>query len=325
VAILLLFAIGVFWIILSTTSPISPATRVGTTTLSSDCAGCWFKPGSRTIFALTPGGRIYQFENGREEPFPIRLVVKSEIIRIASSPQGDQFATCHWDNSIRVWDTSTWKETAAMVGHSEMVNALSFSHDGTKLVSASADNTVRIWNTLNGVELMRCSEFALAVEFSPAGASFATGGQRVTIWSESTGQVIASWPVIAFSLNAMAFSPDGTVLYWGGNHHVGRAIHSDIFSVKIDQPESVRPFESCDGGCYRLVISPDGTRMISTGTSGRVVIWDTALGRRRNEIYGLHRKVTSLALSSDASLLATASVQGVDASTLDFWDLDLSR
>jgi Tol biopolymer transport system component len=51
------------------------------------------------------------------------------------------------DNTIKLWDANTFRETATLTGHTDAVLDLAFSPDGRTLISASRDQTLRIWNT----------------------------------------------------------------------------------------------------------------------------------------------------------------------------------
>ncbi|KAL0945083.1 hypothetical protein HGRIS_004237 [Hohenbuehelia grisea] len=39
-------------------------------------------------------------------------------------------------------------------GHSDSVNSVAFSPDGTRIVSGSYDNTIRVWNAYTGIQTM---------------------------------------------------------------------------------------------------------------------------------------------------------------------------
>jgi WD40 repeat protein len=51
---------------------------------------------------------------------------------------------------VRVWDVSTGKELNVLNGHTESVNSVAFSTDGTYIVSGSSDNSVRVWDASTG-------------------------------------------------------------------------------------------------------------------------------------------------------------------------------
>jgi WD40 repeat protein len=51
-----------------------------------------------------------------------------------------------------VWDALTGKEKHVLNGHTDSVNSVAFSSDGSHIVSGSSDNSVRVWDALTGKE-----------------------------------------------------------------------------------------------------------------------------------------------------------------------------
>jgi WD40 repeat protein len=67
---------------------------------------------------------------------------------------GDYLGAEH-ASEIRVWNVQTWRQTAFMQGHTDVVYSVRLSPDGTTLVSTSRDNTIRLWNMATGEEKKR--------------------------------------------------------------------------------------------------------------------------------------------------------------------------
>jgi WD40 repeat protein len=83
----------------------------------------------------------------------VKAVEGAAAIRgVAFSRDGKLLATSHGQGSshglgsIQVWDTTTWKERAALTGHSNVCLGICLAADGKTLASASADGTVKLFD-----------------------------------------------------------------------------------------------------------------------------------------------------------------------------------
>ncbi len=63
---------------------------------------------------------------------------------LAVSPDGQLFATAHYDHTMRLWDARTGTLLSSLDGHSDSIMALAFTSDGKLLSSGSRDGTVRL-------------------------------------------------------------------------------------------------------------------------------------------------------------------------------------
>nr|MDZ8022707.1 tetratricopeptide repeat protein [Nostoc sp. SerVER01] len=81
------------------------------------------------------------------------------VINASFSPDGNRIVTASYDNTARVWDTSTGKLLSELKGHQDPVINASFSPDGNRIVTASYDNTARVWavKSLNQNLLVGCN------------------------------------------------------------------------------------------------------------------------------------------------------------------------
>ena len=82
--------------------------------------------------------------------------------------------TCGADDSIKFWDTTTWKESPPSLAHKEYVSCLAFSPNGRTLATSSADGTVKLWNAATRHELASLKLGNLEhLTFSPDGQTLA--------------------------------------------------------------------------------------------------------------------------------------------------------
>jgi WD40 repeat protein len=77
------------------------------------------------------------------------------VLCVAFSPDGKIVASGGGgvDPIIKLWDVATGEEIRTLTGHTGAVEGLSFSPNGTTLISASNDNTLKLWDVTTGQEL----------------------------------------------------------------------------------------------------------------------------------------------------------------------------
>jgi WD40 repeat protein len=94
------------------------------------------------------------------------------------------------DYAIRIWNLSTMTEARRLTPtHTDQVNALAFSADGRRLLSASKDGTVRLWHVASGKLLGTFDEHRksggdselVSVAFFPDGKRSISGGYDKTL------------------------------------------------------------------------------------------------------------------------------------------------
>ena len=53
---------------------------------------------------------------------------------------------CYYDHDDVLWDAASGQRMRTLEGHTEFVNSVAFSPDGSKLASGSSDGTVVLWD-----------------------------------------------------------------------------------------------------------------------------------------------------------------------------------
>jgi WD40 repeat protein len=89
------------------------------------------------------------------------------------------------DRQIALWGVdSSMPRLARLLGHTDMVTALAFSPDGTRLASAGQDLTVRFWDVERREQLGEPVQLARnpALAFVPGSSRLAVAGAGLTLW-----------------------------------------------------------------------------------------------------------------------------------------------
>ncbi|KAF5846014.1 hypothetical protein GGP41_008478 [Bipolaris sorokiniana] len=102
-------------------------------------------------------------------------------------------------------------------GHSSSVSSVAFSHDSTRLASASSDRTVKIWDASSGMcmhTLEGHSDYVSSVVFSHDSTRLASasGDSTIKIWDASSGTCVHTLDIRRTLLN-ISFDSTGTRLY----------------------------------------------------------------------------------------------------------------
>lgn len=237
------------------------------------------------------------------DPLPEQAILRLGTVRfhhqsfvrdVAFSPDGRTLASSggNQDTDIALWEMPSGRlrrrlRVPAKDNYWPWTNAMVFSPDGKKLLTADVRGTLHLWNVAAGDELYSIdahpkSHGATAVAFSADGQWFASGGEDgvVRVWSTDGGRELLSFDTLpqaperfggvvnigvvpAGSIAALAFSPDGRFLAAGIGEDSGgsRAGKIRVWDLESNQP--VSSIGKPSGFLSSLVYAPDGKHLIS--------------------------------------------------------------
>ncbi|MCL2265325.1 MAG: hypothetical protein FWC22_04705, partial [Treponema sp.] len=69
---------------------------------------------------------------------------------VCFSPDGRQIISGSSDNTVKLWETATGRETRIFSGHKEWVITVAMSPDGRQILSGSRDTSINQWNVSSG-------------------------------------------------------------------------------------------------------------------------------------------------------------------------------
>jgi len=282
-----------------------------------------------------------------------RTVFKGHTGRVhcvAFSPDGKRIVSGGYDNSVKVWNVATGRETLKLKGHAGWVQSVAFSPDGRWIASGGNDNVVKVWDTETGLETLTLKGHTAGVRsvaFSADGRRIASGSDDKTLklWDVATGQETLTLKghtgevtSIAFSLDGRRIasgSCDGTVKVWdaatGTEMRTLTAHTAQVWGVAFgpdsrrivsgSEDRSVRVWDAGTGrellalighteAVQSVAFSPDGQRIVSGSRDKTVKVWDVATGQETLTLKGHTLWVCSVAFSPDGRRIASGGARG---------------
>lgn len=195
---------------------------------------------------------------------------KGYISSLSFSPAGRWLASGSADQTIKIWETSDWKEVSSLK-HTDSVRSISFSPDG-RCIAAGGGRVVRIWSIAAWREerVLETGNGVRSIAFSPDGRWLAVRGEEIGIWDTQSWSELNTIKGCEVAPHSLVFSPDGDWLAFTGCNIVRVWNTKDWHEVA-----TLRYGEGLSSICF----SPDGSRLVSGGGVGGggsgLKLWDT--------------------------------------------------
>ncbi|CAE6511723.1 unnamed protein product [Rhizoctonia solani] len=175
--------------------------------------------------------------------------------------------------SVQLWNVQNMTAAAnPFKGHTDAVNSVQFSPDGTRLVSGSDDCTIRVWDVEHGTTvvgpLKGHTDPVFSVAVSPDGSQIASCSRDKTVrlWDTRSGRTIGNpYEGHTSLVNSVAFSPRGTYVASGGSDETVR-----VWDIRIGR--QVQLYEEHASDVYSVAFSPCGQYVASGSWDNNVII-----------------------------------------------------
>ncbi len=197
-----------------------------------------------------------------------------------------------------------------LYGHTGEVLCVSFSPDGTRIVTGSWDGTAKVWDAQIGMPIIELKGHSGRV----SSASFSSDGMRIVtasndrtakVWDARTGMPLVELKGHVGPVERASFNLDGTQIVTGSDDRTARVWDARTGRSRLE-------LNGHTAEVYSAAFSPDGTRIVTGSNDGTTKVWDARMGTALLELKG-HAYA---AFSPDGTRIVTGSVD----QTVKVWD-----
>lgn len=214
----------------------------------------------------------------------------SEGIRVSFSPNGKHLINLGRDNTIRVRDIETGVDVKTLTSTGGYTETMALSSEGNYLgISIMPENAVKLWRE-ETIARFPHEVRVMTAEISSDGTLLATGGRdnKVRLWDVETQKLHHTLSGHIAPIQALAFSPDGTLLVSSGGRNWEEQPGDDGITYTFSARDSV--------------------------VDKTAKVWDVATGKNIGTFEHLG-PVRGIAFSRDGTLLATSAGRTIIRST----------
>jgi len=242
----------------------------------------------------------------------------NEVRGVVHLPGEQCIITCSVDGSLRLWDL----ESGTQIGEdwrdgNDAVQSMALSPNGKTIASGGDNGKVRLWDVETRKVILKWTghtEVVYALCWSADGKRVASGSWDGTarVWDVKRGKNVLTIRTEYHWVWAVIYSPDSSKLATGGDEED---------AVKIWDAKTGEHLKTLNHHDYDMVRSlawtPDGKKLVISGSYGPIRIFDTATWQQIAILEGHTRQVSAISLSQN-NLLASVSLD----KTARLWNLD---
>ncbi|KAI0006937.1 periodic tryptophan protein 2 [Xylariaceae sp. FL0662B] len=218
---------------------------------------------------------------------------------------------------LLVWEWQSESYILKQQGHFDSMNALVYSPDGKRIVTAADDGKIKVWDVDSGFCIVTFTEHTSGV----TACEFAKKGN--VLFTSSLDGSVRAWDLIRYrnfrtftaptrlSFSCMAVDPSGEIVA------AGSLDSFDIHIWSVQTGQLLDQLSGHEGPVCSLAFSPNGSLLVSGSWDRTARIWSIFSRTQTSEPLQLQADVLDIAVRPDSAQLAISTLDG----QLSFWSV----
>ncbi|MCA9215200.1 MAG: WD40 repeat domain-containing protein [Planctomycetales bacterium] len=229
-------------------------------------------------------------------------------------PNGKWMVTAGDDHVVRIWDINRGTELRRLSGHTDWVDAATFSPDGNLLATAGKDHRLLLWDLTTGkrTAMVPPGDTAIsAIAFSRSGSKLAIVGfdRSIQIYDVEHQTLMRALPAPCRDMRCIEFSPDDRLIAGGGRN--GKLAVYDVPSGK-----QLALLDAHRQRIRAICFDTDNEQVVTAGEDRYLRAWDTKTFELNAELNSDKSKPMSM-VSVGPGIIAT----GGSDNNISIWNL----
>lgn len=270
-----------------------------------------FTNGEFRLYELPEFNLIQQLSMGQNEVNTVNINKSGEWLAFGSAKLG-QLLVYEWQSESYILKQQ---------GHFDSTNALAYSPDGSRVVTASDDGKIKIWDVVSGFCLNTFEEHTSSV----TAVRFAKKGQ--VLFSASLDGTVKAWDLIRYrnfrtftateriKFNTLAVDPSGEVVCAASQDTF------DIYVWSVQTAQLVDTLAGHEGPVSYLAFGVENSVLASASWDKTVRVWSLFGRSQQVEPFEIYSDVLALAMRPDSKEIAVSTLSG----QIQFWDVENAK
>lgn len=252
-------------------------------------------------------------------PIHLLSVSQSNIDYVTINQSGEWLALgSSKHGQLLVWEWQSESYILKQQGHLDSMNAIAYSPDSQKIVTASDDGKIKVWDVKSGFCIVTFTEHTSGV----TACEFAKKGS--VLYTSSLDGSVRAWDLVRYrnfrtftapsrlSFSSLAVDPSGEVVCAGSPDSF------DIHVWSVQTGQLLDQLSGHEGPIVSLAFAADGSHLVSGSWDRTVRIWSIFGRSQTSEPLQLMSDVLCVAFRPDGKQVAASSLDG----QLSFWSVE---